>query len=141
MWESNIASYNQVVGLGTQNVTAKEDSFAACVSMAAALEGQEADISEIKQAKGNKWEILSRYTQKTGLNLYGTNVNQILYYVGKEIPVIVGLGNNHYVVLMSYNSTKIRYKDPLAAEDVVVTKAQFEDMVNRAGNEYYSYIR
>lgn len=141
VWESNIASYNQVVGLNHQQVEKKEDTFAACVSMAAALEGQETVLSEISQAAGDKWEILGRYTGKSGLNLYGIELDQVLYYVGKETPVIVGLGGNHYVVLMSYNSSKIRYKDPLESEDVVVARSEFERMMNRAGNEYYSYVK
>ena len=141
VWESNIASYNQVVGIQHYQAESVGDSFAACVAMAAALEGHETVMEEIKQAEGNKWEILARYTGKTGLNLYGTKVDQILYYVGKETPVIVGLGGDHYVVLMSYNSTKIRYKDPMKEEDVVVSKAEFERMVSSAGNEYYSYIK
>ncbi len=141
VWESNIASYNQVVGINHQQIPAKGDSFAACVSMAAALEGQEVSIEDIKQASGDRWEIIGRFTGKTGLNLYGTKLDQVLYYVGKETPVVVGLGGNHYVLLMSYNNTKIRYKDPLTEEDVVVQRSEFERMMNRKGNEYYSYIK
>ena len=141
VWESNIASYNQVVGLNNLQVETAADTFAACVSMAAALEGRETDLYEIKQADGSKWEVLGRYTGKNGLNLYGTELDQVLYYVGKETPVIVGLGANHYVLLMSYNSSKIRYKDPMEDEDVVVTKTEFVRMMNRTGNEYYSYIK
>jgi len=141
VWESNIASYNQVVGMSHYNVETTEDTFAACVSMAAALEGQETEIEDIKKAEGTNWEILGRYTGKKGLNLYGTELSQILYYVGRETPVIVGLGGDHYVVLMSYNNTKIRYKDPLKEDDVVVSRSEFEAMMNRSGKEYYSYIK
>ena len=141
VWESNIASYNQVVGLNHLKVGSKADSFAACVSMMAALEGQEMSLDKVKQASGNKWEIIEKYTQKKGLNLYGIKLNQVLYYVGKETPVVVGLGGNHYVLLMSYNNTKIRYKDPLQEEDVVVSRTEFENMMRRGGNEYYSYIK
>ena len=42
---------------------------------------------------------------------------------------------------MSYNSTKVRYKDPLLGEDVLVAKTDFEKQMNSAGNEYYSYIK
>jgi len=141
VWESNIPSYNQVVGINHQKTDAKTDTFALCVSMMAALEGQEAKVEEIKKAEGSKWEILAQFTGKNGLNLYGIELNQVLYYVGKETPVIAGLGGNHYVVLMSYNNTKIRYKDPLEEEDVVVSRTEFENRMNQAGNEYYSYIK
>lgn len=141
VWESNIGSYNQVVGLGIQKAEKTEDTFAACVSMAAALEGKECTIQEINGKTGEKWEIITQSTGKTGLNLYGISLDQVLYYVGKETPVIAGLGGDHYVVLMSYNSTKIRYKDPLLGEDVVVSKTEFRKLMDRAGNEYYSYIK
>lgn len=141
VWESNIASYNQVVGLNNQKVNSKSETFAGCIAMAAALEGWETQIDEIMRTPGTKWDILSLYTKKNGLNLYGTELDQVLYYVGKETPVIAGIGDNHYVILMSYNSTKIRYKDPLTGEDAVVTRTEFEKMVTKAGNEFYSYIK
>lgn len=141
VWESNISSYNQVVGLGIEKVENTSDTFAACVAMAAALEGKEVSIEDIKAEHGDKWSIIEKYTGRTGLNLYGISLDQVLYYVGKETPVIVGLGGDHYVILMSYNSTKVRYKDPLLGEDVLVAKTDFVKQMNSAGNEYYSYIK
>lgn len=141
VWESNISSYQQVVGLGIQKVDQASDTFAACVSMAAALEGKEISVQEIRGTEGEKWNILGQCAGKVGLNLYGITLDQALYYVSKETPVLVGLGGEHYVVLMSYNSTKVRYKDPLLGEDVVVSKAEFRRQMEQAGNEYYSYIK
>ncbi|MDO4555838.1 MAG: hypothetical protein Q4B70_11920 [Lachnospiraceae bacterium] len=140
VWESNIAEYNQVIGLNMQKVSKKSDTFASCVSMIAALEGEDVTMEEIKAAGEDKLSVLGAYTSGA-LNLYGCTLDQMLYYIGKEIPVIAGLGDNQYVLLMSYNSTKVRYMDPLSGEEVVVLRTAFEKQMSQSENEYYSYVR
>lgn len=141
IWESNIAEYNQVIGLNMQKADKREDTFAACISMIAALEGKETNIDEVKKEEGDALKIIDTYVGGGSLNLYGCSLDQILYYIGKEIPVIAGLGNNHYVLVMSYNSTKVRYMDPLSGEEVVLEREQFEQKMKESGNEFYSYLK
>lgn len=141
IWESNIASYNQVIGLNMQKVDQVSDTFAACVSMISALEGKNISIDEIKSQNKDQLDLLNSCVNGGSLNLYGCSVDQILYYVGKELPVIAGLGGNRYVLVMSYNSTKIRYMDPLKGEEVVLDREQFEKKVKKNGYEFYSYLK
>lgn len=141
IWESNIAEYNQVIGLNMKKADSAADTFAACVSMIAALEGKEAAIEQVKKTEGDFLEVLSAYVGGGSLNLYGCSTDQILYYIGKEIPVIAGLGGNHYVLVMSYNSTKVRYMDPLSGDEVVLERDQFKQQMKKSGNEFYSYLK
>ena len=109
--------------------------------MIAALEGKEAAIEQVKKTEGDFLEVLSAYVGGGSLNLYGCSTDQILYYIGKEIPVIAGLGGNHYVLVMSYNSTKVRYMDPLSGDEVVLERDQFKQQMKKSGNEFYSYLK
>lgn len=141
VWESNIASYNQVIGLNMKKADTAAETYAACVSMIAALEGEEVSISDVKTIPGDKLVVLNSCVANNAVNLYGLTLSQVLYYVDKEIPVIAGFGGSHYVLVMSYNNTKVRYMDPLSGEEVVMTREEFEDKMKSSGNEYYSYIR
>lgn len=141
VWESNIAEYNQVIGLNMQKADSRQDTFYACVAMIAALEGKNADIAQIKEQGKEKQKVLDAYVGGGALNLYGCSVDQILCYIGKDIPVIAGLPNGQYVLVMSYNSTKIRYMDPLSGEEVVLSRADFQNKAKQAGNEFYSYMK
>lgn len=141
IWESNIAQYNQVIGLNLLQVTSTKDTYAACVAMIAALEGKEAELEKIKAETKEKTEILGQYVEGGALNLYGCSLAQVLYYISKEIPVIANIGDNHFVLLMSYNSTKVRYMDPLTNEEVVVERDKFESQTKKTGNEFYSYLK
>lgn len=141
IWESNIASYNQVIGLNMKKAGNASETYPACVSMIAALEGVEATLSEVKAVSDDKLEMLNAYANQSAVNLYGLTLSQVLYYVDKGTPVIAGIGGNHYVLIMSYNSTKVRYMDPLSGEEVVLSREEFEDKMKSTGNEYYSYIR
>ena len=58
-----------------------------------------------------------------------------------EIPFKAGVGNKLNVVLMIYNSTKVRYMDPLSGEEVVLEREQFEQKMKESGNEFYSYLK
>jgi ABC-type bacteriocin/lantibiotic exporter with double-glycine peptidase domain len=105
------------------------------------LEGKEISINEIKELKGNKQKVLGAATEKTELNLYGIKLSQALYYVGKEVPLIARIGKDHFVVIMSYNSAKVRYMDPLGGKEVVLKRSELEDKIRYYGNEYYSYVK
>lgn len=141
VWESNIPSYNQVIGLNMKTVDRKADTFAACISMICALEGYDGTFDEVKLQSGDKIKIMELYVEGGAINLYGLPLEDVLYYVGKETPVIAGLGGEHYVLVMSYNSTKVRYMDPLTGEEQVLERDAFEDKMKTSGNEYYSYIK
>lgn len=141
IWESNIPSYNQVIGLNMKKAERKSDTFAACISMICDMEGYEGNFDEIRLQTGNKIKIMEKYVKNGVVNLYGLSLSDVLYYVGKDTPVIAGLEEDHYVLVMSYNSTKVRYMDPLSGEENVLERDGFENKMKTSGNEYYSYIK
>lgn len=141
IWESNIPSYNQVIGLNMKKADRKKDTLAACISMICDREGYQGSYDEIKLQTGDTIKILKQYIENGVINLYGLPLSDVLYYVGKDIPVIAGIEEGHYVLIMSYNSTKVRYMDPLSGEENVLEREDFENKMKASGNEYYSYIK
>ncbi|MDQ9827160.1 hypothetical protein RFZ44_28285, partial [Acinetobacter sp. 163] len=62
---------------------------------------------------GNIQELLEKYSGQTVRNLTGCSLDDVLYYVSKGNPVLARHRGGRYVIVMSYNSTKIRYLDPV----------------------------
>ncbi len=141
IWESNIPSYNQVIGLNMKKADRKSDTLAACISMICDMEGYEGNFDEIRLQTGSQIKTIEKYIRNGVVNLYGLALSDVLYYVGKDTPVIAGIEEGHYVLVMSYNSTKVRYMDPLSGEENVLEREAFEDKMKASGNEYYSYIK
>ena len=141
LWKCIYADYAQVAGM--DNVTkAKSDdkSLAACLSMIAAVNGKDISPSAIDIGKGSVAELMKKYSGHTTRNLTGCTVDEILYYVSQGSPVLAKLTNNRYVIVMSYNATKIRYLDPVTGQSTAGGRSEITSRLEKAGKVFYSYL-
>lgn len=141
LWKCIYADYAQVAGM--DNVTkAKSDdkSLAACLSMIAAVNGKDISPSAIDIGKGSVAELMKKYSGHTTRNLTGCTVDEILYYVSQGSPVLAKLTSNRYVIVMSYNATKIRYLDPVTGQSTAGGRSEITSRLEKAGKVFYSYL-
>lgn len=85
-------------------------------------------------------EVLNTYGNYEGVDISGLSLELVLGYVGNNIPVISRISDGRYVLVVSYNSTDVRYYDPVLDEEVVKSRTSYEDMMESGGNELYSYV-
>ena len=141
LWKCIYADYAQVAGM--DNVTkAKSDdkSLAACLSMIAAVNGKDISPSAIDIGKGSVAELMKKYSGHTTRNITGCTVDEILYYVSQGSPVLAKLTNSRYVIVMSYNATKIRYLDPVTGQSTAGGRSEISSRLEKAGKVFYSYL-
>ena len=67
-------------------------------------------------------------------------MSEILYYVSRGYPVLTKYSGTRYVILMSYNSTKLRYLDPVTGKSTAVDRNALTQQLAGAGNHFYTYI-
>ena len=77
--------------------------------MIAAVNGKEETPGSINIEKDNIEELMKKYSGHTTRNLIGCTVDEILYYVSQGSPVLAKISGSRYVIVMSYNATKIKY--------------------------------
>ncbi len=140
IWEKGVAKpYAKVPSVSVVKAKNKKQSFAACMQMLLKLRADNTSLKTLAKEKGTPMDILNKYYDGCGVNLSGCKMEDIVYYITKERPVIARLKSGKYIVIMSYNSTKLRYIDPVKGESVQADRDKLEKQIRAAGGKYYSY--
>lgn len=116
-----------------------KDSRNACMAMILQYEGIEADYTDLVVENQSIDSMLSRYLGKRSVNLSGCTLGQVLYYVGKGSPVIAKIEEDHYILITSYNSTHIRYTDPVIGQSIKEERKKIEQQLS--SKVFYSYTK
>ena len=86
------------------------------------------------------WEdAFAEYTYGVGINISGINLKTALYFLDRDVPFAACIDDGRFVLVISYNSTHIRYYDPIEGEEVKVTRKEFEQLLSLQGNKMYTY--
>lgn len=141
IWQCAFDEYDIVPGMD-HVIKVKSDklSLSACLSMIAALNGRNMTPDEIERKPGTVSDLMELCTGKKTLSLTGCSLDDVLYYINQGCPVLARYSDTKYVVVMSYNSTKIRYLDPVTGLSTVEARAQITDRFKKQGNIFYSYL-
>ena len=141
LWKCIYADYAQVAGMDSVvKVKSDDRSLAGCLSMIAAVNGKDISPSSIDIGKGSVAELVKKYSGHTTRNLTGCSVDEILYYVSQGSPILAKLNSNRYVIVMSYNATKIRYLDPVTGQSTAGGRSEITSRLEKAGKVFYSYL-
>ena len=115
-------------------------SLAGCLSMIARVNGKSVEAGSIDTQSVPEEELLAEYSGQQALNLIGCPLDDVLYYISQGSPVLARYTGGRYVIVMSYNSTKIRYLDPVTGISTVGDREQITENFRKAGNVFYSYL-
>lgn len=141
LWESVFEEYAMVSGMDqVTKVSGDRRSLAGCLSMIARVCGKNISWESIDTEEGSVPQLLAKYSGEYVCNLNGCTTDEILYYVSKGNPVLARYSGGRYVIVMSYNSAKIRYLDPVTGESTVKDRGELTDTFRRAGNVFYSFL-
>ena len=141
LWKCVYADYAQVAGMEqVVKVDSDDQSLAGCLSMIAAVNGKEVKAKDIDTTNASVTSLIKTYSGHKGRNLTGCTTDEILYYVSQESPVLAKFSRRRYVIVMSYNSGKIRYLDPVTGQSTAVSRTELTNRLEKAGNVFYSYM-
>lgn len=115
------------------------DSLQDCLYMVLNYQGVNVSYDELTGCT-DATEVLNTYGKYEGVDISGLSLELVLGYVGNNIPVISRISDGRYVLVVSYNSTDVRYYDPVLDEEVVKSRTAYEGMMESGGNELYSYV-
>lgn len=75
------------------------------------------------------------------LDLTGSSLDGILYYVSLGTPVFAMNGGNDAVLVVGYDSAAVTLYDPLEEKNFRVALSDAQDMFYQAGNIYFAYLK
>ncbi len=84
-------------------------------------------------------EAFEKNTSGVGIDISGIDLSTALYFLDRDVPIAARIDDGRYVLIISYNSTHIRYYDPMLDEEVKVTRSEFESSLSKRSNEMYTY--
>lgn len=137
--KTTLDDYNTVAqDVDIYNVSSPEDSLNACIYMMANYEGATFDFGAMEG--DDVLDKIYKYVGKTGVNMSGNLMDVGLYYLCNDVPFIVKYTDDTYVLVTSFNSSAVRYINPLEQEDIRVDREEFEANMASEGNVMYSYV-
>lgn len=115
-----------------------EDSLMTCAYMCVEYNNSNVEYSDIMAC--DSWEnAFAEYTLGVGINISGIDLDTALYFLDRDVPFAACIDDGRYVLVISYNSTHIRYYDPVLDEEVKVTRKSFKNSLSMHGNTMYTY--
>ncbi len=143
VWEkSGIMDYATVGDdIAVINADDAKTSKEACVAMILAYEDEQKGLSELIKQNLPADELIEHNLNKTGVNLTGCTLDEVMYYICQGRPVIARNKEGRYILLTSFNSALIKYIDPVSGEVVRTDFAEMRDEFEQNGNVFYSYLK
>jgi len=75
------------------------------------------------------------------LDLTGCTLDIVLYYINKDIPVLVMTDSSSAVLLIGYNETEVVIMDPVAGDIHKITREEAARWFESSGNGYITYLK
>lgn len=115
-----------------------KDTWMTCAYMCIEYLDSEVEYKDVMQY--DSWEdAFEQLTNGVGINISGIDLQTALYFLDRDVPFAACIDDGRYVLVISYNSTHIRYYDPILGEEVRVTRGSFENSLSMQSNTMYTY--
>lgn len=142
--KGNRSLKNQIMAIKGSPVTEEKQSTAVCLDTMLEYEGISRNSQYLLDRGENAVKILTDNLEDvTVLDLTGCGLEDVLYYVNQDIPVLVLLKDGSSVLLIGFNEKNTVIMNPEAKGDPVYkmgmndSKEWFEEN----GNKFITYIR
>ena len=112
-------------------------SIKACTQML--LQAAQVTTSTSQLEGSSILSMLKKHLEQP-VSLTGCTVDEILYFVSGEKPVIGMLGANHAVLITEYTTSTVTWMDPVTRTKHTTSISRAEDMFEAAGYKFVSYI-
>lgn len=143
VWQpGNRRSKNQIMAIQGEVSTPEKSSLAVCLDTMLAYEGIMRNTQFMLDEKDTTLSILKNNMENAQiLDLTGCELDTILYYTNRDIPVLAMLENGESVLIIGYNELNIVIMDPITG---TVSKKGMNDSkvwFEENGNRFITYIK
>lgn len=140
--KGNRVARNQIMAITEQKVTEEKDSLAVCLDTMLAYEGIIRNSDYLLAQGQSVMEILEENLEDTQiLDLAGCEMDTVLYYVNRDIPVLALLDSGEAVLITGFNEFNVVIMNPV---DGTLAKKGMNDSAEwfkENGNNFVTYIR
>lgn len=98
----------------------------------------------LKAEGQSSMEACTQYMEQFGakrIDFTGCTLDQVLYIIGKGLPVITMTDPSHAVLLTGYDYNTVTYVDPDNGQEFTVLTEQMDAIAAGGGNTFIGYVR
>lgn len=140
--KGNRVTKNQIMAIKKPERTQDKSSLAVCLDTILNYEGIMSNAEYLMQQGSTVMEILEENLEDADiLDLTGCELDAVLYYVNKDIPVLAMLENGEAVLITGFNEFNVVIMDPT---DGTLEKRGMNDTANwfkENGNRFITYAK
>ena len=114
LWrKSDRSTRNQIMAIGEPEKVSPEESLAVCLDTMLRQRGISLESARLLQMGQTPLQILKNHlTEGMVLDLTETNLDSMLYYVSRDIPVLAILDSGEGVLITGYNESQVVIFEP-----------------------------
>ena len=141
IWErggtSTASSLSSIDGINTGGGV---NSIGACISMVLKYNHIQMDAATLSKSNKTIMALLEENLNYNSVNLTGSSLEEVLYYISTRRPVIAMKSSKNAVLITAYGMNSVTYYDPAAGRFITESKEAASESFEKAGNVFVSYV-
>jgi hypothetical protein len=129
---------SEIGGINPIYTNEKLDSVMASAQMMVTYRNGTTNSTDSKANSAN--ELLNQSMGNSILKLTGCTLDEVLYYVSKERPVLAMKDTDNAVLIIAYDAYNITVIDPALHKTMKIGLKDGQDMFRAAGNIFVCYV-
>lgn len=131
---------NQIMAIKEESVDEEKNTLAVCLDNMLKLQGISRN-TEILLNRGDSPQDILTNNLPTGyvLNLTGANMDTVMYFLNRDIPVMALLNNGQAILLVGYNEQNMVWFDPAAGTIYKKGMTESREILEENGNRFLTY--
>lgn len=140
VWERGGSfTMNTVGGVSLQKASSEITCISACAYMVLKANHYSVSASELSKSGLSVYDMLAKYMHRP-VNLSGITLDQMLYFVSSDKPVIAMTGSNSAVVVIGYTPREVSVYNPNLGKEETYSMSNAKAIFKRGGNRFISYM-
>ena len=136
----NRLTRNQIMAIKEPEQTAPEESLGACLDAIFRLEGIVRNPEQLLEQESSVPRILGENLEEArALDLTGCNLDSVLYYVNRDIPVLALLKSGEAVLITGFNETQVVIFEPSSGKLYKKSMSDSAKWFEENGNRFITY--
>ena len=134
---------NQIMAINDEaakavQVSTREDTLRACIDVITSYEN--VSVKEYPENDNlSEADIIESVMEKsTALDLCGCDLDSVLYYTARDIPVLACMADKYYLII-GYNKVILVIMDPMKGDLERVNRGEYEGYFANSGNRFFTY--
>ena len=111
-----------------------------CIKLMLDYLGTNVNIEDLLVDGRSIMEVLSDYSHISPIRLTGTSLDDVLYFIGKEKPIIAIKDKQEAVLIYGYDAYNIMVIDPSSGSTSRLGLRQASELFEASGNVFISYL-